>query len=151
MKTISFLAAGLILLTSCGGSGDHPDNAAGTADVVEKFWDGSPKRTILRDPSTSQKVGEIEHYESEAKFREWQFANGLKNGEARSYREDGTPWSLNTYRNDTLHGPYKTWHENGALYIDGQYRQGNRSGVWKFYSPEGELIRETRFDSVPAE
>lgn len=143
-----FLTALLLAFVGC----DFNSQRGGSVqpEVIERYEDGSPRRTLLRDIQTNEPVGEIELYDNEKTFRQWSYIKGQKNGESRSYREDGTPWSLNTYVNDTLHGPYKTWHENGLLYIDGQYSKGNRVGIWRFYSPAGELVREANFDN-PAE
>jgi antitoxin component YwqK of YwqJK toxin-antitoxin module len=132
-----------LVFSSCGNS---TKSGKTSTEVVETWKDGSAKKTIVRDASTQEKVAEIELYDNETTFREWSFLNGLKNGTSRSFREDGKPWSLNTYVNDTLHGPYQTWHENGQLYIDGSYQKGNRAGIWAFYGPDGTLIRQMDFD-----
>jgi len=129
---------------------DSPMAGKTSTEVIDTWKDGSAKKTIVRDASTQEKVAEIELYDNEATFREWSYQNGLKNGASRSFREDGKPWSLNTYMNDTLHGPYHTWHENGRLYIDGSYQKGNRAGIWKFYGPDGTLIRLMDFDKQAA-
>jgi len=140
----------LILLLSTACESPRP-STNGKEEVVDRYEDGSPRRTLLRDLQTNETIGEVEQYDNEKTFREWSYRKGLKNGESRSFREDGTPWSLNTYVNDTLHGPYMTWHENGAVYIDGAYSKGFRSGNWKFYSPSGELVREVDFDTQERE
>lgn len=144
---------GLILLSalcfvSCGNS---PKVGKTSTEVIETWQDGSAKKRIVSDADTQEKIAEIELYDNESTFREWSYLNGLKNGTSRSFREDGKPWSLNTYVNDTLHGPYQTWHENGQLYIDGSYQKGRRAGIWTFYGPDGALIRQMDFDKQAAD
>jgi antitoxin component YwqK of YwqJK toxin-antitoxin module len=36
-------------------------------------------------------------------------------------------------------GLYKTWHENGQLYIQGQFERGQKSGEWFTYYANGSL------------
>jgi antitoxin component YwqK of YwqJK toxin-antitoxin module len=145
--TALFLLSSL-MFSSCGNS---PKVGKTSTEVTETWQDGSPKKTIVRDANTQKKIAEVELYDNETTFREWSYLNGLKNGTSRSFREDGKPWSLNTYVNDTLHGPYQTWHENGQLYIDGSYQKGNRSAIWKFYGPDGALIKQIDFDKQAAD
>ncbi|MFN8776926.1 MAG: toxin-antitoxin system YwqK family antitoxin [Flavobacteriales bacterium] len=144
------IPAGLVLITlsSCGNPTGK--QAATRSDVLETWADGSPRKTVIRDAATNETLSEIELYDNETTFREWKFKAGLKNGESRSFREDGKPWSLNSYVNDTLHGPYRTWHENGQLYIDGTYTMGVRSGIWNFYAPDGRLVRTHDFTAAPS-
>ncbi|MGL4596602.1 MAG: toxin-antitoxin system YwqK family antitoxin, partial [Bacteroidia bacterium] len=39
----------------------------------------------------------------------------LKQGQFRYWRENGTPESDGFFVNDTLHGPYSSWHPNGKM------------------------------------
>ncbi len=143
------LPVALIIALLCISCDHRTDSQFGRCEEkVEDTWkNGVPKRASYFDPGSHDKIGEREFYEDKKTYREWSLSKGRRNGIARSFREDGKPWSLNTYRNDTLHGPYQTWHENGKLYIDGQYDEGRRSGVWRFYGPAGNLFRSVDFDA----
>jgi antitoxin component YwqK of YwqJK toxin-antitoxin module len=44
---------------------------------------------------------------------------------------------LNTYENGELNGDYKTWFENGKLYVEGEYENGKEVGEWIFYNEDG--------------
>jgi antitoxin component YwqK of YwqJK toxin-antitoxin module len=116
--------------------------------VVAAYPDGKPKTVNYFNPETQEKVMEREFYDNEKTYLEWNFSDGKKNGESSSFRKDGKPWSTHTYLNDTLHGPYKTWHENGQLYMNGQFNQGKKSGMWFFYDNTGKEIKKIDFDSV---
>lgn len=136
-----------LFLVCAGCAPNAPDEEKLDQEVTSSWSNGAPRAATYYEPGTRNKVAEREFYEDSTTYREWRFESGLRNGVARSYRKNGKPWSLNTYVNDTLDGAYQTWHENGQIYIDGQYRMGRRSGIWKFYSPSGELAREIDFDA----
>ncbi len=136
----------LAILAACNSPKKDPIEKR----VVSTYQDGTPKKVSVYNAETNEVVSETEHYENNKTFREWHYERGLKNGESRSFYESGGPWSLNTYVNDTLDGPYKTWHENGKLFMDGQYTMGVRSGVWRFYAPDGTLSKEEDFDKSPS-
>ena len=50
------------------------------------------------------------------------------------------PWSQVSYNAGLEDGSYRTYHPNGEPAIEGAYLQGERSGTWRFYSPEGTLL-----------
>ena len=138
MKYVYFLFA--LVLFACSSS-----------PIEEKveltYPDGKAKVVVYIDKETEEKVMEKELYQNGKTKMEWNFKSELKNGEAKSFRTDGKPWSAHTYVNDTLQGPYKTWHENGQLYMDGQYNKGKKTGIWKFFKPDGGLEKEINFDN----
>jgi antitoxin component YwqK of YwqJK toxin-antitoxin module len=124
-------------------------NAPVKEQVTATYPDGKPKTINYFEPETQEKVMEREFYDNEKTYLEWKFSDGKKNGESTSYRKDGKPWSSHTYLNDTLNGPYKTWHENGQLYISGQFTMGKKSGKWIFFDEKGKQVKEIDFDTVP--
>jgi len=130
--------------SSCGG----PPNDTVKKRIVSTYQNGTPKKVSAYNAETNEVLSETELYENSKIFREWNYEGGRKNGQSRSFYENGSPWSLNTYAEDTLDGPYKTWHENGKLFMDGQYAKGVRSGVWSFYGPDGTLSKQEDFDKV---
>ena len=50
------------------------------------------------------------------------------------------PWSQVSYNAGLEDGDYRTYHPNGEPAIEGAYLLGERSGTWRFYSPEGTLL-----------
>jgi antitoxin component YwqK of YwqJK toxin-antitoxin module len=110
---------------------------------------GSLKKAVYIDTTTKAKVAERYFYKTKKVYTEYAFQNGRKNGTAMAFREaNGAPWSLNTYLNDTLHGPYKTWHENGLLMQEGQYDHGIKTGNWRFFNKKGELEKQVNFSDT---
>ena len=133
------------LFFSCENTPDIEDMKE---EVEVRNQDGSVRKASYFDKKTNEKLLEREYYPEKKPFREWSYKAGLKNGEARSFRENGIIWSLNTYKNDTLDGPYKTWQENGKPFIEGQFEMGEKSGVWKFYGKGGEVVRTFDYESM---
>ena len=117
--------------------------------VTHKYESGKPKNVQVYSSADSSKIGAKEFYDNGAVKVDMKYKDGKRNGPTYSYYKDGKPWSLNTFENDELHGPYQTWHENGQLYYDGQYDHNRKVGVWKFYSDAGALIKTMDFDAQP--
>ena len=42
-------------------------------------------------------------------------------------------------------GPFKDYHDNGELMLDGQYKNGKRHGEWRAYNKEGTLVNISSF------
>jgi antitoxin component YwqK of YwqJK toxin-antitoxin module len=67
------------------------------------------------------------------------FKSGLKNGEKKEYRSDGSVNSIKNYKNDVLHGSFVKFY-GGEIYISGNYENGKKHGNWlKYYEGEGSL------------
>ncbi len=109
-----------------------------TPSVQATYPDGKAKKVIYNDDKNT-KVAEVDYHSNGNRYKEWHYAEGTKNGESYSYYEDGTLWSMNTFKNDILNGPYKTFHSNGQPAIIGQYANGYEEGEWMFYYENGKL------------
>ncbi|MCC6601428.1 MAG: hypothetical protein IT223_12260 [Crocinitomicaceae bacterium] len=146
---VHFLAAVVLFLFVSCESTPRIENMQ--EEVVMRNEDGSIRKASYFDKKTHEKLLEREYYSGnpdKKTFKEWSYKSGLKNGEARSYRENGAIWSLNTFTNDTLNGPYKTWQENGKPFIEGQYTMGEKSGKWTFYGKNGDVARTFDYDTM---
>jgi antitoxin component YwqK of YwqJK toxin-antitoxin module len=117
--------------------------------VTHTYESGKPKNVQVYSTADSSKVGAKEFYDNGAVKIDMKYKDGKRNGPTYSYYKDGKPWSLNTFEEDELQGPYQTWHENGQLYYDGQYDHNRKVGVWKFYDDKGGLIKTMDFDANP--
>jgi antitoxin component YwqK of YwqJK toxin-antitoxin module len=171
MRAVVFSLCIGFLLASCDRSkvkveekGPSPFFIAGTKQqVMSSFPDGKVKTALYIDSISSRKIAEVEfHPNGQAKIDK-RFRNDTLQGESWCYYENGGPWSLNTFADGLNHGPYKTWHENGQLYIQGQtgewftyyangslntrgmYQNDQKVGVWNSYNLEGTMKREQDF------
>lgn len=155
MRTFLFLYSAIILV-SCSSAPSGPESGlslpSNVVESVEERYsatedpDTSLKKAVYLDTITNEKVAERHFYKSKKVYIENLFKNGHKNGPSMAFRDStGLPWSLHTYKNDTLNGPYKVWHESGNLRIEGQYIMGVKSGNWRFFDEQGQLLREINF------
>ena len=62
-----------------------------------------------------------------------------KQGEYKSYYDDGQLWGHAFYLNDKRHGEYKYYRSNGQLFEQSFYINGKHHGEYKSYHINGEL------------
>jgi len=160
MKVVLYLSALIITLNACKGKKTGSEvNIPLPPNVVEKVEErfepkenekiGSPKKAIYLDTITDLKVSEKFFYEDKKIYMEYAFDKGVKNGPAMAFYENSNPWSLHNYKENVLHGAYKTWFENGQLRIEGQYDNGIKIGNWRFFDEKGNVIEEKNFSENP--
>tara|TARA_X000000368_G_scaffold417437_1_gene413825 strand:- start:131 stop:829 length:699 start_codon:yes stop_codon:yes gene_type:complete len=69
-----------------------------------------------------------------------------KNGVYKTYHEDSNQvYKVETYKNDILDGPFKSYYENGNLKEEKTYKNGIIDGVSKLYLDNGQLFREKNY------
>lgn len=73
---------------------------------------------------------------------ELRYENGMLNGRSVWYLVNGKKQIEVTYRNDTMNGLLRRWHENGNLMEEIWYKGGVQDSVYKEYSLKGILIAE---------
>jgi antitoxin component YwqK of YwqJK toxin-antitoxin module len=47
-----------------------------------------------------------------------------------------------------LHGPYRSWWENGTAKEEGTFNRGHRVGVYRWYNVDGSLWQEHDYGSA---
>jgi antitoxin component YwqK of YwqJK toxin-antitoxin module len=68
------------------------------------------------------------------------FVNGVANGPAKFYFEDGQLWEAGTWVIDHWTGSYEMYHPNGKKAYDWFYNNsGKRTGTQKYYHDNGKL------------
>jgi len=55
---------------------------------------------------------------------------------------------LKHYKNETIHGKFIFYWDNGQIHITGQYDKMKRIGIWRTYDPDGNLILEENHGSL---
>ena len=55
---------------------------------------------------------------------------------------------LKHYKNETMHGKFIFYWDNGQIHITGQYDKMKRIGTWRTFDPDGNLILEENHDSL---
>jgi antitoxin component YwqK of YwqJK toxin-antitoxin module len=64
----------------------------------------------------------------------------LKDGNAKSWFENGQKWMDYTHWNDKRDGPLVWWYENGQKRQEGNYKGGMRFGEWTYYQEDGKIL-----------
>ena len=122
----------LLLWTACTQGGTAPERAAVVADTAIAPVSNGWQEVHTQDGGVMK--GEL--------------LNGARQGAWTAYFPDGTMRSRSSYMNGKLHGPTEVFHENGSAYYVGQYNMGNAVGEWRFFDPQGNLIRTAVHDSL---
>jgi antitoxin component YwqK of YwqJK toxin-antitoxin module len=65
--------------------------------------------------------------------------NGKKEGEYKSYYENGRPDMVRNYKNGKVEGEYKSYYENKQLEIIYNYKDGKLEGKYKMYYDNGQI------------
>ena len=71
--------------------------------------------------------------------------NGKIHGNSTVYYETGTVMMERQFVDDQLEGHAKVYYPSGALKEEGDYHQGNKTGVWKAYNEDGDVISSENF------
>lgn len=116
---------------------------------IETIWDNGNPKTVkfYKEDSMSKVLVQEKQYYPEGQLKmEGRFQNKLREGEWKSWYEDGTLWSIGTFKAGKRHGKGIVYHPNGTKSIEGTYEEGRRIGVWKSWDESGNLLSEQRFD-----
>ena len=71
--------------------------------------------------------------------------DGIKNGEYKTYYDNGNIETVVNYKNDKLNGESKSYYENGQIKGEINYKGGKKDGISKSYSENGQLISVETF------
>lgn len=88
---------------------------------------------------------EVWRFPNDAIESETTYKNGLTDGQARTWDEQGRLRSEFTCRLGALHGNRKKWHANGELAEDANFEWGVKLDA-KEYDEQGALTSEFRMD-----
>ena len=76
------------------------------------------------------------------KKKEFTFVDGKKEGEYRSWHENGRPHIRASYHKGLLNGPYEEYYENGRLAEKCTYVDGRKEGPFIIFYKSGQLTAE---------
>jgi antitoxin component YwqK of YwqJK toxin-antitoxin module len=68
------------------------------------------------------------------------FENGLRQGEARKWNEDGLLVEIAHYKDDVLHGHFWSCWANGRVREEGEFRLGRRVAPFTWYDEDGRVL-----------
>ena len=121
------------------------------------------EETIEEYFKNDKKIGIEKHFDSTGKLiKEIPFENGLEEGIAKEYNEDGIIILLTEYKNGYIikrefinrvdgfgkkQGVWKTFYANGFMKTEGNYVNGRKHGFFKEYNEEGNLLKIEKYEN----
>ncbi len=109
-------------------------NIDGDIDKIERFEIG-------------RKNGLTKIYSKGNLYDEINYKNDVKDGKHTHYYTTSNKINfLQEYRNDTLHGEFKLFFENGKLKQHGAFKNGRNIGEWLTFSERGEIIERIFYE-----
>ncbi|MDR2972521.1 MAG: hypothetical protein LBU83_11435, partial [Bacteroidales bacterium] len=115
---------------------------------VNFFDDGTPQHVLYYNikGEDSILVKSIEYHPNKTVYIEGGFKNGKREGEWKSWYENGNVWSVGTFKEDVQVGTTTTYYENGNLRYSGTYdNNGKYIGTWKFYDENNNLLETMEY------
>ena len=73
--------------------------------------------------------------------------DGKVQGNSTAYFENGVVMMERQFVNDQPEGHAKVYYPSGALKEEGDYHLGNKTGIWKTYSEEGDVISSDNYSA----
>jgi antitoxin component YwqK of YwqJK toxin-antitoxin module len=70
------------------------------------------------------------------------YSEGRKHGEWQQFYENGQKRLTAHHQNGMLSGVFNVFHENGHPLLTAQYLENLPQSLWRYYTAQGELIRE---------
>ena len=128
----------LLLISAC------KENLTGVID--NWFEDGTPQKVLYYRVNSNRDsilVKSVEYHPNQNIFIEGCYKNGKREGEWKSWYDNGILWSVGNFNEGIQVGKTMTYYENGNLRYSGMYdKTGKRTGKWKFYD-ENNILLET--------
>ncbi|MDA9882077.1 hypothetical protein N9C33_04700 [Crocinitomicaceae bacterium] len=145
MKCLTFIVLSLII-ASCADQ-VKKKVAPATKPVVSKTHEKSPKPLQKVKEEILVKIQGntyTEYYpgNKNIKFQGPQDAEKRRHGEWKYFSENGDVMSITEYSHGIRNGLMVVKHLNGQISYTGEFKNGDKIGIWRSYSENGELIEE---------
>jgi len=80
------------------------------------------------------------YFHNNGKLKEkGQYTNGERVGSWTQYNEIGDVTTVASFASDEKHGEWVVWDDNGNKRFEMFYTNGKRTGIWKMWDEEGNL------------
>ena len=133
-RLIMFLAAALIIFTSCKNTPSSPIVVIKETDEAGNKWE------YEKDTVKGVKHGYYKCFTADGKIiAEKSYKNDTLVGVEKFYYENGKLMSENNFKDGEFDGPTKTYFKDGTLQSEGTYVKGALEGELKSYHKNGKL------------
>lgn len=83
------------------------------------------------------------------KIKEESYVDNVIHGPYKTWYPDGAIMIEANFQNGQLHGPYKRKFQNGQVKMGGEYNQGLPCGHWTYYYEDGSIDHASDNDPCP--
>lgn len=108
----------------------------------EGVWRIYQNNILVADESYQQGVRNgiaHQYFENGKVMEESQWKNGKKDGDYQLFYPSGKPYIQCKMKEDQRHGLFLVYYENGLMEREAAYKNGLRDGEWQFFNQDGEL------------
>jgi len=113
---------------------------------TEYYNNGIIKSTTEYDYTKYGKDGRQKEYDNNGNLiKETTWLLDRRHSECKIY-VDNKLSEIYTYMSGTYEGPYKKFHPNGKIAIEGKYNHHRKIGIFRHYNVNGDLILEEEYD-----
>ncbi|UYW02513.1 hypothetical protein K5I29_06465 [Flavobacterium agricola] len=123
------------------------DFTANNGVVVETFLDQKGNKVSEGSSINGKKTGKWVYYfkDSNTIMSEENYANGLLEGESKTFYKNGKLLEHKYYKNNALHGKYQRFTEQGNLLHNLNYAEGKLNGLGEYYSSTGKIYTKGEY------
>ena len=112
------------------------------------YENGNIKSTIEYENNYELKHGKQKDYdENNDLIKETEWFLGKRQSQCKIYNNNKLS-EIYTYVSGTYDGPYKKFHPNGKIAIEGMYNHHSRYGTFNYYNENGDLILQEEYDFI---
>lgn len=131
-------------------------NDNGRIVITENYKAGKKEGKWVREikyPQNNTTRVETSYFKNDQPIGKWEsrIKNGnlvrqieyksAKNYVKKEYYSNGEINRIETYKDNTLNGPYKKYFSNGIKKLEGSFKNGFRSGIWKEFTDKKATIK----------
>ncbi len=109
------------------------------------YWDNGKLQALFNYKNGLPEGKAVEYYKNGNVKTVSDFKAGILDGQVLNYDEQGNKTSLETYKNGVKQGPYKVWHLNGKLKLEGYFYEDEFDSLWRYYDAMGVVVGEGKF------
>lgn len=114
-----------------------------------KYYDKDSGQLLLCEDNRDGKVhgwSRLYNPSNGVLAEETQYVDGQREGVCHKFSDTGVLQMECEYHNGLLEGPCRIYYASQLLKEEGQYTQGRKTGEWKTYNEDGDLVSTDTFE-----
>lgn len=123
---------------------DHITPYTGKCQIIYRKLDQPKDVMTFRNGLLNGEA--ISYYENGCIKRKGAYKDGYISGKWEFFNENGKKEFEATYMNDTMNGKYISFFQNGKIKEEGIYRFNKKTGIWKHFNVQGNLVEKIKYN-----